>query len=419
MPIGVVGAKGTRLLQSGGGTGPVSHGANLTMNNVGPWTLQSVAKGSEVLSSLTGPVRGYWRFDTPDEFAPTSTYTYDNNPSNHGGVVPAGGLTIDGYVVPAGVRVVQFYNFPNGYDFSAQGTSLKILFRGCRFRWSTGVSGTGIFNDSTSTAAQQIMVHYSDIGLQSKNPTGGEGLMHIKFIGGANHRLLRNYHTLSSTFLQPNTTGCVIVENYIDEALYIFGENGPSGAGDFLHLNGCSTEGGLSTLHILRNRIVMPSPDGSTGGGMTASGQPGYGTQVGQTGYGSGTDPGRIVPQTDCIALFTSNGTQWLATDVQIRDNLLGGSGYPLYAESTVGQQTNLKITGNRVTTKWWTAGGQQAGGPVSWGAGSAIVNGVNGCELSGNTWADDYGTGGNGTTATANRQYPAGNGPRVGTIAI
>lgn len=402
-----------------GGTGAVAHGSDLTVNHVGPWTLQGVAKGSEALTSLTAPGRGYWRFDTPDEFALTSSYVYNNDPSNHGGVVPAGGLTIDGYAIPAGVRVVQFYDFPDGCDFYAQGTTLRVLFRGCRFRWSAGVGGAGVFNDNGAASGQQIMIHYGDIGLRSKNPTSGEGIMLIKFLGGSNHRMLRNYYTLSSTFMQPNAPGCQIIENWVDDAIYSYGENGPSGTGDFLHLNGCSTEGGLSSLYVLRNRILMPSPDGSTGAGVTASGQIGYGTQPGQVGYGAGTAPGRIVSQTDCVALFTSNGTQWLATDVQVRDNLIGGAGYPIYAESSAHQQTNLKITGNKVSTKWWTNGGSQSGGPISWGAGGPISNGVNGCELSNNTWADDYGTGGDGTTATADRQYPLGNGPRAGTTAF
>lgn len=394
----------------------VGHGAELVIENTGPWALQGVAKGSETLANKT-PGGSYWRFDNPDEFAPTGTYVYNNNTTNHGGVVPAGGMTIDGYSVPAGTRVVQFYNFTSG-DFYAQGTSLKVLFRGCRFRWAVGCDGTGLFNDNGATASQQIMVHFCDIGLNTKDPTSGEGLMHLKFLGGANHRVLRNYMTNGSTFLQPGVSGTEIIENWIDEAIYTYGELGPSGAGDFLHLNGCSSEGGLQVLHILRNHILYPSPDGSTGGGLTAAGQTGYGTQPGQTGYGSGSAPGRKVPQTDCIALFTSNGTQWLSTDVQVRDNLIGGAGYCLYAESSAGQQTNLKITGNKVSTKWWTNGGQE-GGPVSWGNGSPIVNGVNGCELSNNTWYDDYGTGGDGTTATADRQYPYGNGPRVGTTAI
>lgn len=415
IPLAVVGRR--RVVSGGGGTGAVTHGDQLTVNSVGPWTLQGVSKGSETLTTVTVPSRGYFRFDTPDEFIPAGTYVYNNNPTNHGGTVPAGGLTIDGYFVPAGTVVAQFYNFPDS-GWGAQGTSLKVLFRGCRMRWSIGCDGTGIFNDYTATASQQVMVHYCDIGLNTKDPASGEGLMHIKFLGGANHRILRNYMTNSSTFLQPNVNGCSVIENWIDEAIYPYGDLGPSGGGDFLHLNGCSIEGGLSTLYILRNHIMYPSPDGATGGGLTAAGQTGYGTQPGQTGYGAGTAPGRLVPQTDCIALFTSNGTQWSGgTDVQVRDNYVGGSGYCIYSESSSGQQANVKITGNKISTKWWTDGGRF--GQISWGSGGAITNGVNGCELSNNTWADDFGTGGDGTTAVANRQYPLGNGPRAGTLAF
>ena len=45
--------------------------------------------------------------------------------------------------------------------------------------------------------------------------------MHIKNLGGQNHRYLRGYHTLSSTFFQPNTQGCVYVENWIDDFEYM------------------------------------------------------------------------------------------------------------------------------------------------------------------------------------------------------
>jgi hypothetical protein len=403
----------------GGGTGAVAHGSELTVSHVGPWTLQGVAKGSESLQTLTGPGRGYWRFDVPDEFLPTGTYVNDNSPSNHGGVVPGGGMTIDGYAVAAGTRVVQFCDFPDGYDFLGQGTSLKVLFRGCRFRWTTGVSGPGIVNDNTATTSQQVMVHYCDIGLQSMNPpNAGEALMHFKMLGGRDHRFLRNYHTRSSTFLQPNVDGCEITECYIDEAIFGYGESGTSGGFDssVLHMNGISSEGGRTSMRILRNHICFPSPDGSTGGGTTAAGQIGYGTQTGQTGYGSGTAPGRLVTQTDCIALFTSNGSSNVGSSpgaILVQDNYLGGSGACLYAGNANAGAQNIHIIGNRWTTRWWTNGGNF--GAVT----DAPTWGSNGNAQSDNLWADDYGTGGNGCTATADRQYPTGNGPRVGASVI
>lgn len=62
------------------------------------------------------------------------------------------------------------------------------------------------------------------------------------------------------------------------------------------------------------------------------------------------------------------------------------------------------------MSTKYWTNGGQFGGitDVPSWNS--------NGNYQADNLYIDDYGTGGDGATATADRQYPAGNGPRVGT---
>lgn len=408
--------------------GAVTNGTQLTAAHVGPWALQGVTKGSESLGSLSAPGRGYWRFDTPDEFAPTAAWPSTANDSNpavlndpalHGGVVTGSPVTIDGYSVPVGTRIVQFYAFPDGLDFYAQGTGLKVLFRGCRFRYSVGVTGSGLINDNTATSAQQVSVHYCDVGLTSMDPVGGEGLMHFKFLGGLGHRLVRNHHTRSAAFYQPNTQGCVVAENYVRQYLYAYGEAGTSGTGpdaSTLHLNGLSTEGGITSLQILRNSILCASPDGSTGSSGSAAGQVGYGTQSGQLGYGSGSEPGRLTTQTDCIAIFSSNGQPNLGdgvTGIQIRDNHLGGSGVCLYAGNALGNCTNVQVTGNRVTTRWWTNGGNFGviADQPSWGSAGNVQ--------SDNLWLDDYGTGGNGSTGPAGRQYPAGNGPRAGTSFI
>lgn len=392
--------------------GPVTHGEDLTIDHVGPWSLQAVNPGIEILLPLVGPGRGYWRFDAPTEFTPSTPYVYNNDINNHGGIVPDGGLTIDGYLVPAGTRVAQFYDFPDGFDFYARASD-KFLFRGCRFRFSGGVSGAGLFNDNTAPVEQQVFMHHCDLGLSTKDPTIGDGILHVKFLGGANHRLLRNHHTISATFVQPNVNGVEILENWIDEYLYAFGEGGVEGIipnPDAGHLNGISSEGLMTSVKILRNRIMAPSPDGAQGiSGQTDLGERGYGTQPGQVGYGDGSEPGRKVSGTDVIALFTNVGDNHAVTPgaIEVSDNLLGGTGYVLYAGGV--DSTGIKITGNKITTRWWTNGGSF--GPVTaqpaWGA--------NGNTQSDNTWADDYGAGGDGTTAPADRQYPAGNGPRAG----
>lgn len=414
---------------TGGGTGPVTHGDQLTVNSVAPWTLQGVAKGAETLGTLSGPSRGFWQFSTPDEFSSAAAWPSNandanpsvlNNPALHSGTVTGSPVTIDGYTIPVGTRIVQFQVFPSGFDFFAQGTSLKVLFRGCRFRWTQGVGGSGLFNDNGSTTSQQIMMHYCDIGYTSLDPAPGEtGLMHIKFLGGQGHRLLRNYHTRSSTFIQPNAQGVEVTECWIDEYIYAYGESGTSGGFDstVLHLNGISSEGGLTSVKILRNHILCPSPDGATGSTGSAAGQIGYGTQPGQTGYGAGTNPGRLTTQTDCIALFSSNGLPNLGdaiTGLQVKDNLLGGSGYCLYAGNSLGNCQNVIVTGNKVTTRFWSNGGNH--GPIT----DVPAWGTSGNVTSGNTWADDYGTAAaDGSTAIANRQFPAGDGPRAGTTVF
>jgi hypothetical protein len=146
----------------------------------------------------------------------------------------------------------------------------------------------------------------------------------------------------------------------------------------------------------LRNKILVPSPDGSVAPSVGA--------------------PNRTTPQTDCIALFQSlagpypgDGT----TGIQVRDNYLGGSGYVIYGGGSEPGCRNVKITGNKITTRWWTNGGNF--GPFAYDPGF----GTNGNEKANNTWADDYGSGGNGINPTSARQYPLGNGPRQGELAF
>lgn len=407
--------------------GAVTHGDQLTQAHVGPWALQGVDPGDEVLESLTGPERGFWRFDTPDEFSSSTAWPSDANDSNpeilndpdlHSGTVTGSAVTIDGYSIPVGTRVVQFREFPDGFDFYAQGSTLKVLFRGCRFRFSEGVGGSSLFNDNTAPSSQRVMMHYGDIGCLSLDPPdGASAFMFYKSLGGSDHRWLRNYQTRTAVFAQPNTPGWEIVENWMGEYIFAYGESGTSGSFDstVYHLNGISSEGGQTRLKILRNRIICQSPDGATGSTGTSAGQIGYGTQSGQTGYGDGSEPGRLTTQTDCIALFaiTASNVGDDTTGIQIKDNLLGGSGVCLYAGNADDGAQNIVVTGNRVTTRYWTDGG-------NFGAITDIpVWGSDGNEQSDNLWADDYGTGGNGCTAPADREFPAGDGPRAGTSFV
>lgn len=374
----------------GGGTGnngAVTHGDQLTESMVGPWALQGVAKGSEQLDRVPAPSRGYWRLDTPNEFVPSGTYTYNNNPSNKGGTLAADTM-IDGYLVPAGTKVVQFRDL-SASDFYGQGVGGNWLFRGVRLRARS--SGTGFINDYTATYT--LYVHYGDFGGEGPNDSQS-GEVAFKTIGGQNHRFLRNYITYIATALQPNVNGVEIIENYIDKITFYYGEAGPCGTGGSCtaHLNGISSEGMSNTtptrFKILRNRITVPSPD----------------------------EAGHITHQTDCIALFQSNGGSY--NDVLVEANYLGGSGYVIYAAanpnaSSASEPKNVILRNNKITTKWWTNGGNY--GPIA----AQPTWGSNGNMATGNVWADDYGSGGNGNTPTSSRQYPSGNGPRKGQTAF
>jgi hypothetical protein len=396
---------------SGDSGGAITHGEQLALASVGPWNLQTTAQGSESLEVVAVPSRGYFRGDAPEEFIPNQTYIYNDDPANKGGTVPAGGLTIDGYFVPAGTMVCQFQDL-SGSDMYFQGMTGTFLFRGCRFRNnSTGDSAQ--FNVANSGSGLTIHTHYCDFGGLGPNEPDGP---FIKMIGGSNHRVYRCYFSYLATAIQPNVQGMEITENIIDKITYYYGEAGTSGAGPdstTKHLNGISTEGGLTSLIIQRNRITVPSPDESTAAGGTNPGQPSYGSQSGQLGYGSGSNPGRLTTQTDCIALFTLQGDNIGddTTGIQIKDNYLGGSGYCLYGSGPAAK--NNVYTGNKFTTKWWTDGANH--GPYT----GSVVFGSNGNVNSGNVWTDDYGTGGDGCTALTDRQYPAGDGPRIGQTAF
>lgn len=363
------------------GTGAITHGDQLTLSHIGPWTLQGVTKGQEQLQTVAAPSRGYWRFDTPAEFVPTGTYIYNNSASNHGGTLAADTI-IDGYLVPAGTQVVQYRDL-SAADFYVSGSPGKFLFRGVRVRQK--LSGAGLFNDSTATG-YSVYVHYSDIG--STGPADNQSSdVAMKFLGGSDHRVLRTYISYEATGIQPNAPGVEITENYIDKITFYYGEDGPCGTGGSCtyHLNGISSEGMSNVtptrFKILRNHITVPSPD----------------------------EGGHITPQTDCIALFGSNGGSY--NDVLVENNYLGGSGYVVYAAGERPGAKNVRFIGNKFTTQWWTNGGNF--GPVA----AQATWGSDGNVASGNVWADDYGTGGNGNTATAARQYPSGNGPRKGQV--
>ena len=111
----------------------ITHGSQLTAAMTGPSAL-GVSTGQ--LVTISGPNGKYWDISVGmarPSFVPAGDYVYNNDPNNHGGTVPAGGMTIDGFTVPAGVWVSQFYDFKNTMYIRGT-TGPGMLFRGCRFR---------------------------------------------------------------------------------------------------------------------------------------------------------------------------------------------------------------------------------------------------------------------------------------------
>lgn len=362
----------------------ITHGEQLQISDVAPWSLQGVAKGSEAMQTASLPQsKGYWSIQNDSSvWAPTGTYVYNNNPSNHGGIVPAGGLTIDGYFVPAGTVVAQFRDFSAG-DFSAQGQGGSYLFRGCRFRCNQ-IGQSSQFNDYTSTYINRLF--YCDMGSTSANNADWLGSF-WKAIGGTGHIMYRNYCSYQYVTFQPNVPNCQFVENYVEKLIFYYGETGLPDGGGPAHMACLGCEGGGSGFRILRNKIIPASPD----------------------------EGGNVYTNGSTIAMENTNGQPY--TNCQISDNYLSGFNYVILDMGEVTGSTNVTITGNKITTRWFTNGGvsgvEQSGPhPVPWGS--------NGNVKSGNIWADDYGSGGNGTgTPLSSRQYPSGNGPRVGTTAF
>lgn len=382
--------------------GDVTHGEQIDMNKVGPWTLQGVAKGSETLQALTvgGERISTWPTDGRPSWIPGTPYVYNNDPNNHGGIVPAGGMTIDGEFVPAGAWVVQFRDFDDAVVVSGSNGSsgtpgssgnpstpwYGVVFRGCRWRMNSSSVGW-INNNGETQPGGKIWIHYSDAG-----GLGGSASQFceipIKIVTTA--IVKRNYLSHCTTAVQNvGNPGAKVMENYI-ERLTTFNTSGP-------HINGISVNGGDVCYQIERNHVVAQQQEDS----------------------GSG----KAVDQTDCIAMFqdfgnypgtgtNDDGTQ----GYRLINNYLGGTGYVVYAGAgSQGTVSNMQWIGNKFTTIAWPNGGSY--GPLANGGTYTVQFGSNGNLWQNNTWADDYGTGTGGTdNSTAGRQYPSGNGPRAGT---
>lgn len=335
---------------------PITHGEQLTMSMTGYAGLGLLASD---ISSTATPGRGYFRADTPLEFTPNQPYVYDNNPSNKGGIVPAGGLTIDGIDVAAGTYVVQFQEFSSDFYMTA---SNSFVFRGCKMRWGNRAPG---FWNTTAGWTGKMYVGYCDLGGTSAldadyNEVG------VRITSGAGGAIYRNYISYTATGIQLNTHNYDLTENYIEKVSYYYGPNPPPGESTDKHLNGITLNGGENCVRILRNNIVIANPD----------------------------EAGRIINQTDCISFFqdfgdfpgtgqNSDGTY----GYRVLDNYVGGTGYCFYAGMNPGFPTtsvqNMHLAGNKVTTSVYPNGG--ANGAIA----AVPVWGSYGNTKTNNTWAD------------------------------
>jgi hypothetical protein len=320
--------------------GTSSNGLRLA-THVGPNALLRSGSYPKPNAESLGPLtqialpEGYtgWRIDTsnPQEWngpsywtSTTAEYSYNNSPTNLGGIIPSGGMTIDGYFYEAGTQVCQFMDFSlGGFLLEGEGYGFPMLFRGCR--WRNTAYAPGAWN--CTSGYYPIAFHYCDIGaVGAADADICEAA--LKIAGPVSDlRIYRCYISYVVTAIQLNNSGggySDAIENYIEKLTFFYGEEGPPSEGTPEHMNGIALNGGNTNCLVRRNSIVIVTPD------EAPSGQ-------------QGTTP-HPISQTDCIAFFwditgepdvsqfpgtgtNSDGT----TGYQVTGNYLGGTGFPLY----------------------------------------------------------------------------------------
>lgn len=334
----------------------ISHGQELA-RAMTTYSALGVSQGQ--LQQTANPTRGYFRGDTPGDFVPSQNYVLSNNPTNKGGVVPSGGMVIDGYTVAAGTYVVQFQEFST--DFYMTGSN-SYLFRGCRIRGKNAAPG---YWNTAAGYTGKISIGYCDLGGDGPADLDYNEVA-IKIGRGSGGQIYRNYISYTTTGIQINTNNYDLTENYIEKLTYFYGPNPPPNESTDKHLNGITLNGGEANIRILRNYIVGQNPD----------------------------DAGRTINQTDCISFFQDfgsfpgSGTNSDGTvGYRVINNYLGGTGYCIYAGkntgSTANSVQNMYISGTKITTQWYPNGGFN--GPIA----AAPVWDSYGNSKSNNTWAD------------------------------
>jgi hypothetical protein len=340
----------------------ITHGEQLTKAMTG-WTALGATQANLTPAGDPSARLSNWPGNSLPAWIVTTPYVYNNNPSNKGGIVPAGGMLIDGFTVPAGTYVVQFRDF-SGQQIVVEGDVngqyppfAGLMLRGCKWRGPS--SYVGLVSENGVSSGGKFWFHYCDLGGLSSQPADYCEIP-IKILNSP-AQTYRNYISYATTGIQTvGLPGTNILENYI-ERLTTFNTDGP-------HLNGVTFNGGDTCARVERNHIVVQTPEDN----------------------GSG----KAVGQTDCISFFQDFGA-FPGTGqnddgtygYRVINNYIGGTGYCFYAGMNTGQPAtsvqNMYVTGNKVTTASWPSGGQY--GPIaaipSWG----IYGNVN----SNNTWAD------------------------------
>lgn len=329
--------------------GTLSHGKDLTRAMVGPAGL-GIPTSALRKTAVNGARITTWPTDGLPSWIPNAPYIYDNNPANHGGIVQAGGIVIDGLNVPEGTWVAQFNDFDEGMLVAGNNddTSPKlpgIMFRGCR--WRGAVKAPGYLNVAKNSNTVIWLLFCEAGGLGPQDIQYNEVPFSITD-ATSNSIFLRNYISYTTTAIQPGASGPQIIENYVEKITLYYNGAPPPGETWGKHLNGISLNGGAQkNALVLRNKVLLQSPD----------------------------DAGRLVNQTDCIAFFQDSGSfRGTGTNIDgsvgylVKDNYIGGGAYCIYAGMNAGKPAdsvrNMVLIGNQVTTQWWPSGGSY--GPLA-----------------------------------------------------
>jgi hypothetical protein len=321
----------------------------------GPLTLAPLPGGFTFWRINSSPGSGQFTLPNLWSAGATTPYAYSNDPANLGGIVPAGGMLIDGYPVAAGTYVFQFMDLSlGGFLLLAGGPS--VLFRGCRLR--AAASSPGFFNSQSGSYAGTLYLHYCDFGgPNSLSASSNAVAVQIGESGG--FRALRCYISYTASGIIPaSQNGILDVIECLIEKITLYS------AGSGFHLNGVKLQGGDTNCLFLRNCVVFDEFDEN-------------GLQITQT------DPIGMIPT---FGSFLGTGTNSDGSPgYVIEGNFVGGGSYCMYLGGSGGGSpvANLTCAGNQWTTSAFVTGGANGASTFApaWGS--------NGNSQSGNIWAD------------------------------